>query len=330
VKFLITGGAGFIGSHLADRLIAREDEVLVLDDLSSGSLENIAHLRDHPGFEFVEGSVSDPSVVAPMVLRSDVIVHLAAAVGVRLILEKPVHTIENNLFGTAVVLAVASDAHRDGHSCKVLIASTSEVYGKGNRPPFRENDDITLGPTANSRWAYACSKAMDEWLGLAYWREFQLPVVIARFFNTVGPRQTGRYGMVLPNFVDQALAGEPITVFGTGRQSRCFCHVGDTVEGILQLVDTPDTEGEVFNIGSDREITMTALAETVKRSINSDSPIVLIPYDEAYARGFEDMERRVPDASKIERWTGFKPKKTLDEIISDVVADRRTRHAPTQ
>ncbi len=329
MKVLITGGAGFIGSHLSDRLIARGDEVLVLDDLSSGSLENIAHLRQHPKFEFVEGSAADPSLVAPIVARSDVIVHLAAAVGVRLILEKPVHTIENNLFGTAVVLSAASDAHRDGHSCKVLIASTSEVYGKGNRLPFRENDDITLGPTANSRWAYACSKAMDEWLGLAYWREFQLPVVIARFFNTVGPRQTGRYGMVLPNFVDQALAGDPITVFGTGRQSRCFCHVNDTVEGILQLIDTDGTEGEVFNIGSDREITMTALAEMVKRSINSDSPIELIPYDEAYAQGFEDMERRVPDASKIERWTGFKPKKTLDEIIADVVADRRTRHAAT-
>ncbi len=329
MKVLITGGAGFIGSHLADRLISRGDEVLVLDDLSSGSLENIAHLRDHPSFDFVEGSAADPSLVAPMVARSDVIVHLAAAVGVRLILEKPVHTIENNLFGTAVVLAVASDAHRDGHSCKMLIASTSEVYGKGNRPPFRESDDITLGPTANSRWAYACSKAMDEWLGLAYWREFQLPVVVARFFNTVGPRQTGRYGMVLPNFVDQALASDPITVFGTGKQSRCFCHVTDTVEGILQLIDTPDTEGEVFNIGSDREITMTALAEMVKRSTNSDSPIELVPYDEAYAHGFEDMERRVPDASKIERWTGFKPKKTLDEIIADVVADRRTRHAPT-
>ena len=329
MKVFITGGAGFIGSHLADRLIARGDDVLVLDDLSSGSLENIAHLREHPGFEFVEGSAADPSVVAPMVARCDLIIHLAAAVGVRLILEKPVHTIENNLFGTAVVLSAASDAYRDGHKCKVLIASTSEVYGKGNRPPFREDDDITLGPTANSRWAYACSKAMDEWLGLAYWREFQLPVVIARFFNTVGPRQTGRYGMVLPNFVDQALAGEPITVFGTGKQSRCFCHVSDTVEGILQLIDTPDTEGEVFNIGSDREITMTELAEMVKRSIHSDSPIELIPYDEAYARGFEDMERRVPDASKIERWTGFKPKKTLDEIIADVVADRRARHAPT-
>ena len=329
MKVLITGGAGFIGSHLADRLIARGDEVLVLDDLSSGSLENIAHLRGDPSFEFMEGSAADPSHVAPMVARSDVIVHLAAAVGVRLILEKPVHTIENNLFGTAVVLAVASDAHRAGHSCKVLIASTSEVYGKGNRPPFREDDDITLGPTANSRWAYACSKAMDEWLGLAYWREFLLPVVIARFFNTVGPRQTGRYGMVLPNFVDQALAGDPITVFGTGKQSRCFCHVNDTVEGILQLVDTDGTEGEVFNIGSDREITMTALAEMVKRSIKSDSPIELIPYNEAYAQGFEDMERRVPDASKIQRWTGFKPKKTLDEIIADVVADRRTRYAQT-
>ena len=329
MKVLITGGAGFIGSHLADRLLARGDEVFALDDLSSGSLENIGHLREHPRFEFVEGSAADPFIVGRLVESSDTIVHLAAAVGVRLILEKPVHTIENNLFGTAVVLAVASDFHRDGHSCKTLIASTSEVYGKGNRPPFREDDDLTLGPTANSRWAYACSKAMDEWLALAYWREFGLPVVIARFFNTVGPRQTGRYGMVLPNFVDQALAGEPITVFGAGTQSRCFCHVSDTVEGIIQLIDTPGTEGDVFNIGSDREITMRALAELVKSSINSESPIELVPYDEAYALGFEDMERRVPDASKIQRRTGFSPKKTLEETIADVVADRRTRHAPT-
>lgn len=326
---LITGGAGFIGSHLADRLLARGDGVLVLDDFSSGSPENVAHLQDNPRFELIVGSAADPAVVAPLVARADVIVHLAAAVGVRLILEKPVHTIENNLFGTAVVLAVASDAHAQGHSKKTLIASTSEVYGKGNSPPFREDDDITLGPTVNSRWAYACSKAMDEWLALAYWREFQLPVVIARFFNTVGPRQTGRYGMVLPNFADQALAGEPITVFGSGTQSRCFCHVNDTVEAVLRLLDTRGTDGEVFNIGSDREISMQALAEMVKSSVNSDSPIELIPYDEAYALGFEDMERRLPDASKLERWTGFRPKTTLEEIIADVITDRRSRHAPT-
>jgi UDP-glucose 4-epimerase len=327
MKVLITGGAGFIGSHLADRLMARNDEVIVLDDFSSGSIDNIAHLQNNPRFECITGSAADHEVVAPLVRRTDVIVHLAAAVGVRLILDKPVHTIENNLFGTAVVLAEAAEAHRSGHSTKVLIASTSEVYGKGSRPPFREGDDITLGPTANSRWAYACSKAMDEWLGLAYWREFGLPVIIARFFNTVGPRQTGRYGMVLPNFADQAIAGDPITVFGNGTQSRCFCHVDDTVEAVLRLIATPDTAGEVFNVGSTREITMLELAALVRSTVGSDSPIELIPYDEAYAEGFEDMERRVPDADKIEKATGFRPRITLEEIITDVIADRRARHA---
>ena len=329
MKILVTGGAGFIGSHLADRLLARGDEVTVLDDFSSGSPENIAHLQGNPRFESIVGSAADPALVAHVVSRSDAIVHLAAAVGVRLILERPVHTIENNLFGTAVVLAAAANAHRDGQSRKVLIASTSEVYGKGTKPPFKEGDDITLGPTVNSRWAYACSKAMDEWLGLAYWREFQLPVVIARFFNTVGPRQTGRYGMVLPNFVDQALVGEPITVFGTGAQSRCFCHVNDTVEATIRLIDARDTNGEVFNVGSTREITIKALAEMVRSAVRSDSPIECVPYDEAYAKGFEDMERRVPDASKLERWTGFRAKTTLEQIINDVIADRRGRHAAT-
>ena len=329
MKVLITGGAGFIGSHLADRMIARGDQVIVLDDFSSGSPDNIAHLEGKRGFECVTGSAGDPIVVGTLVERSDVIVHLAAAVGVRLILERPVHTIENNLFGTAVVLAEAAEAHRAGNRKLVLLASTSEVYGKSSRPPFREDDDITLGPTANSRWAYACSKAMDEWLGLAYWREHGLPVTIARFFNTVGSRQTGRYGMVLPNFTDQALAGEPITVFGTGRQSRCFCHVSDTVEAVIRLVDTPGAEGEVFNVGSDREITMHDLAEMVRRAVNSESPIELIPYDEAYAAGFEDMERRVPDSEKLERWTGFRPKTSLEEIIADVVADRRMRLTAT-
>jgi UDP-glucose 4-epimerase len=327
MRVLITGGAGFIGSHLADRLVARGDNVVVLDDFSSGSIDNIAHLQNNPGFELIIGSAAERDVVAPLVRRTDVIIHLAAAVGVRLILDKPVHTIENNLFGTAVVLAEAAEAHRDGHSTKVLIASTSEVYGKGTRPPFREGDDITLGPTANSRWAYACSKAMDEWLGLAYWREFGLPVTIARFFNTVGPRQTGRYGMVLPNFAEQAIAGNPITVFGNGTQSRCFCHVNDTVEAVLRLIDTPATSGEVFNVGSTREITMLELAALVRNSAGSDSPIELIPYDEAYAEGFEDMERRVPDAGKIEKVTGFRPRITLEEIISDVIADRRARQA---
>ena len=329
MRVLITGGAGFIGSHLADRMLARGDDVVVIDDFSSGSPDNIAHLRGNARFECVVGSASDPEVVSSLVARSDAIVHLAAAVGVRLILESPVRTIENNLFGTAVVLTAAADAHRAGNRKIVLLASTSEVYGKGNRPPFREDDDLTLGPTTNSRWAYACSKAMDEWLGLAHWREHGLPVIIARLFNTVGPRQTGRYGMVLPNFTEQALAGEPITVFGTGRQSRCFCHVSDTVEAITRLLDTPTADGQVFNVGSDREISMQDLAELVRNTANSDSPIELVPYEEAYAEGFEDMERRVPDCAKIEQWTGFRPKRSLEQIIADVIADRRMRLTPT-
>jgi UDP-glucose 4-epimerase len=329
MRVLITGGAGFIGSHLADRMLARGDDVVVIDDFSSGSPDNIAHLRGNSRFECVVGSASDPEVVSSLVARSDAIVHLAAAVGVRLILESPVRTIENNLFGTAVVLTAAAEAHRAGNRKIVLLASTSEVYGKGNRPPFREDDDLTLGSTTNSRWAYACSKAMDEWLGLAHWREHGLPVIIARLFNTVGPRQTGRYGMVLPNFTEQALAGEPITVFGTGRQSRCFCHVSDTVEAITRLLDTPGTDGQVFNVGSDREISMRDLADLVRRTANSDSSIALVPYEEAYAEGFEDMERRVPDCTKIEQWTGFQPRRSLEQIIADVIADRRMRLTPT-
>lgn len=328
MKVLITGGAGFIGSHLADRLLERGDEVVVLDDFSSGSRDNIAHLQGNSRFECITGSADDHEAVAPLVRRVDAVVHLAAAVGVRLILDQPVHTIENNLFGTAVVLSEAADAHRDAHPMKVIIASTSEVYGKGSRPPFRERDDITLGPTVNSRWAYACSKAMDEWLGLAYWREHGLPVTIARFFNTVGPRQTGRYGMVLPNFVDQAIAGEPITVFGDGKQSRCFCHVDDTVEAVMRLLDSTNTGGEVFNVGSTREITMHDLAQLVREAAGSDSRIDLIPYDKAYAEGFEDMQRRVPDTTKLENATGFRPRITLEEIVADVIADRRARHAP--
>lgn len=329
MRVLITGGAGFIGSHLADRMLARGDDVVVIDDFSSGSPDNIAHLRGNARFECVVGSASDPEVVTPLVARSEAIVHLAAAVGVRLILESPVRTIENNLFGTAVVLTAAADAQKAGNRKTVLLASTSEVYGKGNRPPFSEDDDLTLGPTTNSRWAYACSKAMDEWLGLAHWREHGLPVIIARLFNTVGPRQTGRYGMVLPNFTEQALAGEPITVFGTGRQSRCFCHVSDTVEALTSLLDTPGIDGQVFNVGSDREISMRELAELVRQTANSASPIELVPYEEAYAEGFEDMERRVPDCGKIEKWTGFRPKRSLEQIIADVIADRRMRLTPT-
>src|SRR5687767_553497 len=310
-------------------MLSRGDEVIVLDDLSTGSLDNVAHLRKSPHFECVVGSAADAALVESLIDNCDVIIHLAAAVGVRLVLEKPVRTIENNLFATGVVLAAAARSLTAGKSKLVFIASTSEVYGKNSKSPFREDDDVTLGPTANARWAYACSKAMDEWLGLAYWHERQVPVIIARFFNTVGARQTGRYGMVLPTFTDQALAGEPITVFGTGEQSRCFCHVDDTVEAVMRLLDTPGTDGQVFNVGSDREISMRDLAELVRRTASSASPIELVPYEEAYAEGFEDMERRVPDCSKIEKWTGFRPKHSLEQIIADVIADRRMRLTPT-
>ncbi len=324
MKFLITGGAGFIGSHLAERLLDDGGQVVVLDDLSSGSLENLQHLLPRPAFHFVAGSAADTRVVRELVDDCDTIIHLAAAVGVRLILERPVHTIENNLYATGVILAAAADAVAAGKHRIVLVASTSEVYGKNASPPFREDDDLTLGPTVNSRWAYACSKAMDEWLGFAYHREKGVPVIIARFFNTVGPRQTGRYGMVLPNFAEQALAGAPITVFGTGRQSRCFCHVSDTVEAVVRLLDNPLAIGHVFNVGSDHEITMTDVAEMVRDMADSPSPIQLVPYEQAYPEGgFEDMQRRVPDSGKLERLTGFRPAITLEQIVADVIADRR-------
>lgn len=329
MKVLITGGAGFIGSHLAERMLDRGDEVTALDDFSSSTPDNIAHLQGRSGFECVVGSAADTVAASPLVERAEVIVHLAAAVGVRLILDRPVHTIENNLFATGVILALAADAVAAGEPKLVLIASTSEVYGKGTRVPFHEDDDLTLGPTMNSRWAYACSKAMDEWLGLAYCREKSVPVIIARFFNTVGPRQTGRYGMVLPNFTEQALAGDPIGVFGSGKQSRCFCHVRDTVEAVLRLLAVPEAVGQVFNVGSDREISIYDLAKMVREATQSSSAIELVPYDEAYAEGFEDMQRRVPDTAKLERFTGFRPSISLETIIADVIADRRARLAAT-
>jgi UDP-glucose 4-epimerase len=319
---LITGGAGFIGSHLAERLLARGDSVLVLDDLSTGSRENIAPLLDRSGFTFVQGSALDPSAVADAVGRCDAIVHLAAAVGVRLIVERPVHTIETNVKGTELVLAAAA-----ARGTKVLLASTSEVYGKGAKVPFAEGDDLTLGATVNSRWAYACSKALDEWLALAYARERALPVVVVRLFNTVGPRQTGRYGMVLPNFAAQALKGEPITVYGSGKQSRCFAHVHDAVEALVRLLETPAAVGEVVNVGNDEEVTIEDLAQRVKAAAGSPSSIVHVPYREAYAEGFEDMQRRVPDVRKLERLTGFRPRLPLARIIADVVEDQRRRSA---
>ncbi len=320
MRVFITGGAGFIGSHLAERLMAGGARVIVLDDLSTGSMENIEPLIGRPGFEHRIGSVMDAPLVMELVDRCDVTVHLAAAVGVRLIVEKPVHTIETNVHGTEVVLNAVARKGR-----KVVIASTSEVYGKSTQTPFREDADLVLGPTLHSRWAYACSKALDEWLALAYGREKAVPAVIVRFFNTVGPRQTGRYGMVLPTFARQALAGEPLTVFGTGQQSRCFGHVRDAVEALARLIDTPAAVGEVFNIGSDEEVTMQQLAEMVRAAAGSSSPIVHVPYDEAYPAGFEDMQRRVPDVGKLERTIGFRPRTPLRTIIEDVVADQRAR-----
>jgi UDP-glucose 4-epimerase len=320
MKAFITGGAGFIGSHLAHRLIARGDQVIVLDDLSTGSMDNIADLVGRPGFEHRIGDATHQALVTELADRCDVTVHLAAAVGVRLIVEKPVHTIETNVRATECVLAAAAKKQKP-----VLVASTSEVYGKGSKVPFEETDDLTLGPTSHSRWAYACSKALDEWLALAYWREKGVPVTVARLFNTVGPRQTGRYGMVLPNFAAQALRGEPLTVYGSGEQSRCFGHVNDAIESIVRLIETPAAVGQVFNIGNDEEVTILELAKRVRAAAQSESEIRFVPYSEAYAEGFEDMMRRVPDVRKLERTIGFRPRTPLATIITDVLADQRER-----
>jgi UDP-glucose 4-epimerase len=318
MKVFITGGAGFIGSHLAECLLANGHQVMALDDLSTGQMSNIDHLIGRPGFDYRIGSVMNAPLVGEMVDRCDVTVHLAAAVGVRLIVERPVHTIETNVHGTEVVLSAAARKSKP-----VLVASTSEVYGKSERFPFSETDDLVLGGTQHSRWAYACSKALDEWLALAYFREKGLPVIIARFFNTVGPRQTGRYGMVLPNFVRAAISGQPITVFGTGEQSRCFAHVTDVAESVFRLISTPAAYGEVFNIGNDEEVSINELAERVRQAAGSSSEIVHVPYEEAYAEGFEDMARRVPNVSKLEQTIGFRPRLSLEKIIADVLQYER-------
>src|SRR5579864_6113647 len=302
MKVLITGGAGFIGSHLADAYIARGDEVHILDDLSTGSMENIQHLKTHPRFHYTLDSVHKAHVVAEMVDECDVVFHLAAAVGVKLIVESPVRTIETNVHGTEVVLAQANKKKK-----KVLIASTSEVYGLSTQVPFREDGNLVLGPTSKGRWSYACSKAIDEFLALAYWRERKLPTVIVRLFNTVGPRQTGRYGMVIPTFVTQALAGRPITVYGDGTQSRCFAHVADVVGALVALLDHPGAVGQVFNVGSAEEVTIAELARRVRRLAESPSEVVFVPYDQAYEPGFEDMPRRVPDTGKVRDLVGFRP-----------------------
>lgn len=318
MRLLLTGGAGFIGSHLADRFLADGHEVLVLDDLSTGRYENIAHLEGHPGFELRVASVTDRVLVERLVQDCQAVYHLASAVGVRLVVEQPVRTIETIVNGTDVVLRACARYRRP-----FLLTSTSEVYGKGTKVPFSEDDDTVMGPTTTRRWAYACAKALDEFLTLAHWHETRLPVVVARLFNTVGPRQTGRYGMVIPRFVQQALAGEPLTVFGDGRQSRCFGHVADVVGALAQLLSRPEARGKVFNIGNDEEVSILELAERVRERTGSDSPIRQIPYSEAYTAGFEDMSRRVPNLTRIRGLIGYKPSKTLDDILDDVIAEQR-------
>jgi len=318
MQVLITGGAGFIGSHLAEAYLARGDEVWVMDDLSTGGIRNVEHLRNHPKFHYLVETVMNIPVLAESIDRVDAVIHLAAAVGVRLIVESPVNTIETNIKGTENVLLQANKKKK-----KVFIASTSEVYGKSARLPFREEDDLVLGPTTKGRWSYACSKALDEFLAIAYWKERKLPVVIARLFNTVGPRQTGRYGMVIPTFVRQALSGSPITVFGDGTQSRSFTYVSDVVQAILGLVDSDEAVGQVFNIGNGKEITILDLASLVKEVSGSASQIVTIPYDQAYEEGFEDMPRRVPDISKIRKAIGYEPTLGIRAILEKVVEYER-------
>ncbi|MGH9202890.1 MAG: GDP-mannose 4,6-dehydratase [Vicinamibacterales bacterium] len=320
MRILITGGAGFIGSHLCEALLEARHEVYVLDDLSTGSIDNIAHLKGRKGFHYTIDSVFNDSLVAEMVDRADVVFHLAAAVGVKLIVQEPVHTIETNVHGTEVILRHAAKKKK-----LVFIASTSEVYGKSASVPFREDADLVMGATTRHRWAYACSKALDEFLGLAYGKQKKLPVVIVRFFNTVGPRQTGQYGMVVPTFVRQALSGENITVFGDGTQSRSFTYIGDVVGALLKLMVEPRAIGQVFNIGNTEEVTIADLAARIKEGTGSQSAIVKIPYDQAYETGFEDMPRRVPDLTKIHGLIGYEPKVGLNEIIARVVADFRSR-----
>jgi UDP-glucose 4-epimerase len=317
---LITGGAGFIGSHLADHLPPLGDEVWAVDDLSTGSIENIEHLKIHPRFHFQVDTVTNVPAMAELVDLCDVIFHLAAAVGVRLIVDSPVRTIETNLRGTEVILQLAAKKKK-----LVVLASSSEVYGKADKVPFQEDDDLVIGPTFRGRWSYACSKAIDEFLALAYWKERRVPVMIVRLFNTVGPRQTGRYGMVVPNFVRQALRGEPITVFGTGKQSRCFGYVADVVEALGQLVRTEKAVGEIFNVGSDEEYTIEELAQCVRQIAGSRSEIVYVPYDLAYEEGFEDMLRRVPSLEKIGRYIGYRPKTRLAQIVDKVIEFERAR-----
>ena len=315
MRYLITGGAGFIGSHLSERLLERGDRVVLLDNLSTGSMENIRHLKSSPHLEYHLDGIENRQLLAELVDDADVIVHFAAAVGVKLIVESPVRTIETNVNGTQLILEAACKKKK-----LVLIASTSEVYGKNTNVPFREDADLVLGPTTKGRWSYAASKALDEFLALSYWKEKHQPVIVARFFNTVGPRQTGRYGMVLPNFVKHAIDNAPIEVYGDGKQSRCFCDVRDTVEALLRLIPLEKAIGEVVNIGNTEEVTIGDLAKIVKQRLGSTSPVQYVPYDKAYEPGFEDMMRRVPNIDKLHGLTNFRPQTTLAEIIDRVAA----------
>jgi UDP-glucose 4-epimerase len=320
MRILITGGSGFIGSHLAEHLLARGDEVHLLDDLSTGSIENIALIKNHPNLTYHIDTIRNYRLTAELVDMCDVVYHLAAAVGVKLIVESPVSTIETNIRGTDIILSLAAKKRK-----RVLITSTSEVYGKRNKVPFKEDDDLVLGPTNKGRWSYACSKAIDEFLAIAYWKEKRVPTVIARLFNTVGPRQTGRYGMVIPNFVQQALTGQDLTVYGDGSQTRCFTHVLDVVRALIRLAEQTNAVGEVYNIGSDQEITVLELAQKIKQMTKSDSRIVFIPYDQAYEEGFEDMMRRVPDISKVRDLIDYKPTVNLDGILTSIIDYHRVR-----
>jgi len=323
LRYLITGGAGFIGSHLAEKLLERGQRAVLLDNLSTGSMENIRHLKSSENLEYHLDGIENQQLLAELVDDADIIIHLAAAVGVKLIVESPVRTIETNVNGTQLVLEAASKKKK-----LVLLASTSEVYGKNTQVPFREDADLVLGPTTKGRWSYAASKALDEFLALSYWKEKRQPVIVVRFFNTVGPRQTGRYGMVLPNFVKQALANEPIEVYGDGKQSRCFCDVRDTVEALLRVIPLERAIGEVINIGNTEEITIEDLAKTVRQRTDSTSPIHYIPYEKAYEPGFEDMMRRVPCIDKLQALTGFRPQTSLGEIIDRVAAYYRQKEGP--
>ena len=318
--FLITGGAGFIGGHLCELLLQQGHHVVAIDNLSTGRLENVAALRAHPNFQFVRENILNAQVLDRLGSQAGTIIHLAAAVGVKLIVEDPVHTINTNIMGTEAVLTTANR-----YGCKVLIASTSEVYGKGVKVPFSEEDDCLMGPTNHSRWAYATSKAVDEFLGLAYHHQYGLPVVVMRFFNTVGPRQTGRYGMVVPRFVRQALRGEALCVFGDGQQSRCFGDVADVIGAVVKLADHPEAIGQVFNIGNTEEVTILGLAERVIALTGSPSAIQMVPYEQAYAPGFEDMRRRVPSLKKINKLIGYTPRYNLDDILKRVIEYERTQ-----